>query len=173
MSMRQKLGEDFYRRDVLDVAPDLLGKILVRKFDENTIIRSQIIETEAYRGQEDLACHASRGRTPRTEIMFHRGGFIYVYLIYGMYWMLNIVSGFTDVPQAVLIRGLADVSGPGRITKQLQVDRSFYGEDLCRSTRLWIENHDGSLNIHTGPRIGIDYAGEYWKNRPWRFTMSL
>ena len=120
MSIRQKLGQDFYRRDVLDVAPDLLGKTLVRKFDENTIFRSRITETEAYRGQEDLACHASRGRTARTEVMFYRGGFIYVYLIYGMYWMLNIVSGLEDVPQAVLIRGLADVSGPGRITKQLQ-----------------------------------------------------
>ncbi len=84
MSKSQKLGKDFYCRDVLEVAPDLLGKTLVRKFDENKIIRSRITEAEAYRGKEDQACHASRGRTARTEIMFHRGGFIYVYLINGM-----------------------------------------------------------------------------------------
>ena len=173
MGINQKLGEDFYLRDVLEVAPDLMGKTLVRKINDATIFRSRIIEAEAYRGQEDLACHASRGRTARTEIMFHRGGLIYVYLIYGIYWMLNIVTGPPGVPQAVLIRGLVDVRGPGRITKQLQINRNFYGEDLCSSARLWIENHDGRVSIQTGPRIGVDYAGEYWKNRPWSFTTNL
>ena len=172
MGKSQKLGEGFYSRDVLEVAPDLLGKTLVRKFDETTIIRCRITEAEAYRGKEDQACHASRGRTARTEIMFHRGGFIYVYLIYGMYWMLNIVTGPPDEPQAVLVRGLDDVFGPGRITKKLEINRSFYGEDLCHSNRLWIENNDSPVNIQTGPRIGIDYAGGYWKNRPWRFILS-
>jgi DNA-3-methyladenine glycosylase len=173
MNRNQKLGEGFFRRDVLEVAPDLLGKTLVRRFDDNTIFRSRITQTEAYRGQEDLACHASKGRTARTEIMYHKGGFAYVYLIYGMYWMLNFVTGPPDFPQAVLIRGLADVYGPGRITRQLQVNRSFYGEDLCRSGRIWIEAHEGPVDIQTGPRIGIDYSGDYWKNVPWCFTTNI
>ena len=169
----QKLGEDFYKRDVLIVASDLIGKLLVRKYNQTEIIRSRINEVEAYRGQEDLACHASRGRTPRTEIMYHSGGLIYVYLIYGMYWLMNVVTGLTDEPQAVLIRGLADIDGPGRITKKLKIEKNFYGEDLCSSDRLWIENHNGPVNIEAGPRIGIDYAGEYWNNKPWRFTGDL
>ena len=169
----QKLGEDFYKRDALIVASDLIGKLLVRKYDQTEIIRSRINEVEAYRGKEDLACHASRGRTPRTEIMYHNGGLIYVYLIYGMYWLLNVVTGLADEPQAVLIRGLADIEGPGRVTKKLKIEKSFYGEDLCSSDRLWVENHNGPVNIKAGPRIGVDYAGEYWKNKPWRFTGDL
>ena len=173
MIQGQKLDEDFYKRDVLIVASELIGKLLVRKYNETEIIRSRINEVEAYRGQEDLACHASRGRTPRTEIMYHGGGLIYVYLIYGMYWLLNVVTGLADEPQAVLIRGLEDIDGPGRITKKLKIEKSFYGEDLCSSDRLWVENHNGPVNIKAGPRIGVDYAGEYWKNKPWRFTGDL
>ena len=173
MIQGQKLDEDFYKRDVLIVASELIGKLLVRKYNETEIIRSRINEVEAYRGQEDLACHASSGRTPRTEIMYHAGGLIYVYLIYGMYWLLNVVTGLADEPQAVLIRGLADIDGPGRITKKLKIEKSFYGEDLCSSDRLWVENHNGPVNIKAGPRIGVDYAGEYWKNKPWRFTGDL
>jgi len=160
----------FYGRDVLEVAPGLLGKTLVRKLGGKKIFYGRITEVEAYRGEEDLACHASKGRTKRTEIMYQRGGFVYIYLIYGMYWMLNIVTAREDVPQAVLIRGVAGVVGPGRITRHLQISGDFYGEDLCSSERLWIENHDETVQIHTSPRIGIDSAGEYWKNKPWRFT---
>ena len=170
MKVGKRLAENFYLRDVLDVAPDLIGKFLVRQYSESMIFRSRIIEVEAYRGRDDLACHASKGRTRRTEVMFLDGGLVYVYLVYGMYWMLNFVTGVKDDPQAVLIRGLADITGPGRITRKLQIDGSFYGESLFRSDRLWVENHGGPVNIHTGPRIGIDYAGEYWKNKPWRFT---
>ncbi len=168
-----RLGEEFYRRDVLEVAPELVGKLLVRKMEGNGLYSSRIIEVEAYRGEEDLACHASIGRTKRTEIMYHVGGMVYVYLIYGMYWMLNIVTGNSNDPQAVLIRGLTAVSGPGRITRKLNIDSSFYGEDLSRSDRLWIEDNTDTLTMNAGPRIGIDYAGEYWKNRPWRFTGDL
>lgn len=99
-----KLDASFFNRDVLEVAPDLLGCTLVRDFGNGNIQRFTITELEAYRGEEDLACHASKGRTPRTEIMYHTGGYIYVYLIYGMYWMLNLVTGSNDEPQAVLIR---------------------------------------------------------------------
>jgi DNA-3-methyladenine glycosylase len=98
-----KLAREFFTRDVLTVAPELLGKILVCK-SEGEFLRYRITETEAYRGAEDLACHACKGRTARTEAMFHTGGVLYVYLIYGMYWMLNVVTGIENEPQAVLIR---------------------------------------------------------------------
>jgi len=91
--MTDRLSPDFFLRDVLEVAPALIGKLLVRQFDDGRIERYRITEVEAYRGAEDLACHASKGRTPRTEIMFQEGGTVYVYLIYGMYWLLNLVTG--------------------------------------------------------------------------------
>jgi DNA-3-methyladenine glycosylase len=165
----KKLSGEFFIRDVLDVAPDLPGKTLVIRLSDGTIGRFRITEVEAYRGAEDKACHACRGRTPRTEIMYHEGGRLYVYLIYGMYWMLNIVTGKDNDPQAILIRGIENWAGPGKLTKFLGIDRSFYGEDLVTSERIWVEDAGVKPAIKTGPRIGIDYAGEYWKSRPWRF----
>lgn len=164
-----KMGRDFYTGDVLEVAPGLLGKTLAIKTADSIVKRFTIIETEAYRGTGDKACHASRGRTPRTDVMFQEGGRLYVYFVYGMYWMLNVVTGKENDPQAVLIRALDSCTGPGRVARLLGIDRSFYGEDLATSERIWIE--DGGLRPEylTGPRIGIDYAGEYWKNVPWRF----
>ena len=169
-----KLQKDFFARDVLEVAPDLLGKILVRKFNNGYTQKFIINEVEAYRGCEDLACHASKGKTARTEIMYHNGGHVYVYLIYGMYWMLNIVTGEENTPQAVLIRGISDLNGPGKLTKALQIDKSFYGENLMLSDRLWIENKisDKKKSYITTPRIGIDYAGDVWKNKSWRFVLE-
>jgi len=164
------LATEFFQQDVLQLAPALLGKILVRKFDDGTIERFRITETEAYRGEEDKACHAAKGRTQRTEVMYHQGGKIYVYLIYGMYWMLNIVSGKENEPQAVLIRGVEKISGPGRIGKKLMLDKSFYGETLP-SSRIWIEDDNTTPEYITTPRIGIDYAEE-WKDLEWRFVVS-
>lgn len=167
-----RLQHDFFVRDVLEVAPELLGKNLVRKVD-NQIEKYLITEVEAYRGEKDLACHASKGRTPRTEIMYHNGGLVYVYLIYGMYWMLNIVTSVNETPQAVLIRGIKGFNGPGKLTKKLNIDKSFYGEDLINSERIWIESNEdfNDIKIKTTPRIGIDYAGD-WKHKPWRFIIS-
>ena len=108
-----RLPSDFFLRDVLVVAPELIGKRLVRRWPDGTSNSYIISETEAYRGGEDKACHASKGKTPRTEVMFRKGGILYMYLIYGMYWMLNVVTEQRDVPQAVLIRGLKELSGPG------------------------------------------------------------
>lgn len=167
--MARRLELDFYNRDVLEVAPDLVGKTLARSFDDGLIQRFTITEVEAYRGAEDLACHASKGRTQRTEVMFHHGGLVYVYLIYGMYWMLNVVTGETNNPQAVLIRGLEDCYGPGRLTKKLMIDKDFYGENLMKSSRLWIEENNHKYTINNAPRIGVDYAGELWSSKPWRF----
>ena len=113
--MNDRLPLDFYLRDVLEVAPALIGKLLVRRFEDGRIEKYRIIETEAYRGVEDRACHASKGRTPRTNVMFHEGGRVYVYLIYGMYWMLNLVAGHEGEPHAVLIRGVEGFSGPGLV----------------------------------------------------------
>ena len=165
-----KLGQDFFSRDVLEVAPDLLGKVLVRRFENGKLFTSRITEVEAYRGVEDKACHASKGRTSRTEIMYHTGGSVYVYLIYGIYWMLNFVTGDRNEPQAVLIRGLGAITGPGRITRRLEIGSDFYGENLAGSERLWVENSGQQVRVQTGPRIGIDYAGEPWKTLPWRYV---
>ncbi len=170
--MYRKLADVFFQRDVLKVAPDLLGKIIVRKFDDQTLARYKITEVEAYRGIEDLACHASKGKTPRTEVMFREGGLVYVYLIYGIYWMLNIVTGKIDEPSAVLIRGVENIPGPGRVGKALQLDKSFYGENLLTSERIWIENSNQPVNYKTTPRIGIDYAGEPWISKPWRYLVA-
>ena len=171
--MSKRLDRSFYSRDVLEVAPELLGQQLVKVASDGTRSSYVITETEAYRGGEDLACHASKGRTPRTEVMFGEGGHLYMYLIYGMYWMMNVVCGPEGAPQAVLFRGLREVSGPGRLSRLVEVDRAFYGEDLVCSDRIWIEHSGPPASYTTGPRIGIDYAGEPWKDMPWRFLMNL
>jgi len=165
------LSPDFFLRDVLDVAPDLLGKVLVRRFEDGWIERYHIIETEAYRGVEDVACHASKGRTPRTEVMFQEGGTVYVYLIYGMYWLLNLVTGNEGDASAVLIRGIEGCSGPGRVGRKLQLDKTFYGESLINSSRIWVEDADPVTEIKTSKRIGIGYSGEEWANKLWRFYL--
>jgi DNA-3-methyladenine glycosylase len=166
-----RLPSEFFTTDVLTVAPGLIGKTLLRIRESGEISEHIITETEAYRGIDDKACHASKGRTPRTEVMFESGGVLYMYLIYGMYWMLNVVTSVKDVPQAVLIRGIEDVSGPGRLTRSLALDKSFNGEELFSSERIWIEDSNVKSEYTTHPRIGVDYAGEYWKNKRWRFLI--
>jgi len=168
--MNDRLPLDFFLRDVLEVAPALIGKLLVRQFDDGRIEKFRITETEAYRGIEDLACHASKGRTPRTEVMFRQGGTVYVYLIYGMYWMLNMVVGEENIPEAVLIRGIEGFSGPGRVGRVLQLDRSFYGENLAASSRIWVEDAEPLSEIKISKRIGVEYSGEEWANKLWRFS---
>ncbi len=167
----RRLEREFFTRDVLNVAPDLLLKLLAIRTKNGDIRRFSISETEAYRGSDDRACHASKGRTPRTDIMFHEGGRLYVYFVYGMYWMLNIVTGNDNDPQAVLIRGFENCSGPGRVTKLLGIDRSYYGEDLTSSSRIWIEDPGIKPVYKTSPRIGINYAGEPWKSKLWRYYL--
>lgn len=162
------VDNDFFSGDALDVAPLLVGKIVVRRFDDGSLQRYRITETEAYRGEEDLACHASKGRTARTEVMYHRGGKVYVYLIYGIYWMLNFVTSQENYPAAVLIRSLEGIGGPGRVGKALQLNRSFYGEDLTLSNRIWVEDDGFKPVIVANARIGVDYAGE-WALKKWRF----
>ena len=167
-----RLSKTYFTHDVIEIAPDLLGKMLVRVFKDGTRKEYLITETEAYRGKEDLACHASKGRTARTEVMFQEGGVVYVYLIYGMYWLLNIVTGEKNHPQAVLIRGLKEIDGPGRVGRQLQLDSSFYGEDLTQSKRIWIEDGLEVVNYTADKRVGVDYAGDQWANKLWRFVLD-
>jgi len=168
--MEHKLPESFFQRSALEIAPELLGKYLVRRFDSGDIHRFRITDVEVYLGEEDKACHASKGRTPRTELLYHKGGVIYVYFIYGIHWLLNIVTGNENEPQGIMIRGVEGIDGPGRVGKYLQLDKSFYGESIS-GDRLWIEDSDEKPAYKTGPRIGIDYAGE-WKDMPWRFLIK-
>ena len=171
MNMSNRLNSSFFRRGVLEVAPELLGKIIVRKFEDGRIEKFVITEVEAYSGDGDLACHASKGKTARNEVMFREGGLVYVYFIYGMYWMLNFVTGEENDASAVLIRGVQGISGPGRVGKALQLDNSFYGENLETSNRIWVEDCAVSHEFVTTPRIGINYSGEPWISKPWRFVL--
>lgn len=171
--MGNKLQKSFFTRDVLEVAPDLLGKAIVRVFPDQSVNEFLITEVEAYRGEEDLACHASKGRTNRTEIMYHDGGFIYIYLIYGMHYMLNFVTSVQDNPQAVLIRGVDQTFGPGRVAKLLQINKTLNTQSVLSSPEIWIEDKGWKADYSTDVRVGIDYAGNYWKNKPWRYISSI
>lgn len=169
MAFTQTLKPAFFQRDALLVAPELLGKLLVRSYEDGTISRFRITEVEVYRGEEDLACHASKGRTKRTEVMYHNGGKIYVYLIYGIYWMLNLVTNTESFPAAILIRGVKGINGPGKLGKALLLDQSFYGKIIQKRSSLWLEDDGVVHSFMTTPRIGIDSAGE-WKSKLWRFV---
>lgn len=167
--MRRVVRPDFFARTADVVAPDLLGKFLVR--DRAAYL---ITETEAYDGFEDKASHASRGRTKRTEVMFGRPGHWYVYLIYGMHEMLNIVTGPESYPSAVLIRAVEGIEGPGKLTRALGITRSLNGRLATRATGLWIEDRGvaiASADIVSAPRVGVGYAGE-WAEKEWRFTIQ-
>ncbi|MGN0676868.1 MAG: DNA-3-methyladenine glycosylase [Ruminococcus sp.] len=164
-----KLDKEFFHRDCLEVAPDLVGKIIVHRLSDGTEIRAVITETEAYRGEEDKACHASKGRTPRTELLYGESGIIYIYLCYGMHWLMNIITGEKDFPQGVLLRAGKNLTGPAKLTKYLKIDKSLNGKNIYSNPDIWIEDDGFRPKIKTAPRVGIDYAGEYWKNVEWRF----
>ena len=160
-----------YHVDAVTAAKALIGVFLCRRLDDGTVLRRRITETEAYCGEEDTACHAHKGRTPRTDVMYSPGGCAYIYLCYGMHEMLNIVTGVEGRPEAVLIRGIEGASGPGRLTKLLQIDRTLNREDLIASKRLWLESDGASFKFTAAPRIGIAYASKRDQSRKWRFTL--
>jgi DNA-3-methyladenine glycosylase len=170
--MIKPLSLSFYARDAESVAKELLGQTLVVKLN-SLEKRSRIVETEAYVGIHDLACHAAKGKTKRTEIMFGEAGRAYIYLIYGLHNMLNIVTSIKDDPQAVLIRAVEpltyadDTKGPGKLCKVLGISRLHNGESLLGS-KLWLEKSKVPKTIVTTKRIGVDYAKE-WKDAPLRF----
>ena len=170
------LPQSYFDRPTLVVARSLVGKYLIRENGKGTIA-GKIIEVEAYIGAEDKACHASKGRTARTEVLFGPPGMAYVYLIYGMYDMLNVVTERTDFPAAVLIRAIEVngelIDGPGKLCRALEVDRSLHQLDLTQGQSLWFEDRGSkvsSKHVGTFPRIGVDYAGA-WAKKPWRFRL--
>ncbi len=168
-----RLTEQDYGVDAVTMAKALLGKVLCRRLDDGKVVRVRIVETEAYFSEEDTACHAHKGRTPRTDVMYAPGGCAYVYLCYGMHSMLNIVTGPAEHPEAVLIRGVEGASGPGRVTKALQITRELNRENLVKSRRLWIEADCSETPRFTAtPRIGIGYASKRDQSRKWRFLIA-
>ena len=187
-----KLGLEFYQRDGVNVAYDLLGKLLIRELEGQKII-TKIVETEAYIGPEDKGCHAYQNkRTKRTEVMFGRAGYAYVYLIYGMYNCLNIVTAKKGKPEAVLIRAVELIegldiireyrdikskkveeltNGPGKLCQALAIDRDLNGYDMVNGGKLYILDSDEKVEVVTDKRINIDYAEEY-RDKLWRFYIK-
>ena len=162
------------RKKTVALARWLLGKHLVRRFADGCVEARMILETEAYDGERDLACHARVGRTARTEVMYAAGGVWYVYLCYGIHDMLNLVVGPEGWPAAVLIRGVEGASGPGRVTKTLAIDRKLNRTTATHETSgLWLEDRGVRVprkSVTATPRVGVDYAGPVWAKKPWRFT---
>ncbi|MBS0150036.1 MAG: DNA-3-methyladenine glycosylase [Nitrospira sp.] len=174
--MPRILTQAYFNRSTLTVARSLIGKYLMRESGQETIV-GKIIEVEAYIGTEDKACHASKGRTPRTEVLFGPPGMSYVYLIYGMYHMLNVVTERIEFPAAVLIRAIEVegvlIDGPGKLCRELSIDRSLHQVDMTEGRSLWFEDRGERIierQIGMFPRIGVDYAGE-WAKKPWRFRL--
>jgi DNA-3-methyladenine glycosylase len=171
------LPKTFYDRDAELVAPDLLGKLLVHRFDREQRV-GRIVETEAYLGPHDLAAHSSRGKTARTEVMFGPPGHAYVYFIYGMHHCLNVVTGPGDHASAVLLRALEPVenlesaSGPGRLCRAMQIDRGLNGHDLSGGELFLAEPVKPlqPFEIAARPRVGVDYAGK-WAQKLLRFII--
>ena len=163
-----RLNAETYKMRAPELAPYLLGKLLCVKRDGKTV-RARICETECYFGESDTACHAHRGRTERTKTLYMEGGAAYVYLCYGIHYLLNVVSGEKDFPEAVLIRGVEEARGPGRATKYLGVDKRYNGISLIDSDEIWIEDDGVSVRYRLDKRVGIDYASEEDRDRLWRF----
>ncbi len=174
------LPRPFYERTALRVARALLGKVLVHRTREGTRA-GRIVETEAYIGKQDLACHAAKGRTARTEVMFGPAGHAYVYFVYGMHWCFNVVTGPEGVAAAVLVRGLEPLAGipqevrtdgPARLTRALGIGRPENGLDLTTSSLRILDGPPPLKgSIQRGPRVGVDYAGR-WAKRPFRFWVE-
>ncbi|MCX7779238.1 MAG: DNA-3-methyladenine glycosylase [Patescibacteria group bacterium] len=186
--MKKRLTRNFFTRPTLIVAKDLLGKFLVRKFG-NKILAGKVVETEAYLGPQDKASHGYRmKKTTRNKAEYLIGGHIYIYLVYGLYWQLNISTEKAGLPRCILIRALEPVmiknktlnkkkitNGPGKLCQWLKLNQSFYGEDLIKSQRIWLEDCGIKIKreeIAMSKRIGIDYAGRYWANRKLRFYLK-
>jgi DNA-3-methyladenine glycosylase len=184
------LSRDFYDRPTLQVARALLGGRLVRILDGQRLA-GILLETEAYVGEDDLACHARSGRTRRNAPMYGPPGHAYVYFTYGMHWMLNVVTEAEGFPAAVLLRAVqpvegieilsarrrgGDTGGPARLTQALAVEGLHNGLDLCtREAGLWIETGEpvAGTDVLTGPRVGLATVPEPWKSLPWRFRVKV
>ena len=179
-----RLDRGAFNRPTLQVARDLVGKFIVRNYQDRQF-SAMITEVEAYKGPQDRACHAYKGlRTRRVEPLYGEGGTVYVYLVYGLHWLLNFSTAGKDKPEGVLIRGILTdpaterrlILGPGRVTRYLKIDKSLDGMDATESKRIWLEDRGVRIapaSIRKGPRIGIDFAGPYWGVRLWRFWIDV
>jgi DNA-3-methyladenine glycosylase len=170
--MRKVLDEDFFERDARVVARELLGKYLVRRV-RGKARAYKIIETEAYLGPHDLASHARHGKTKRNAVMHGPPGRWYIYFVYGMHYLLNIVTGPEGEPSGVLIRGVEGLPRPGVLTRTLRTDLALNAKKAASASGLWIEDRGERVaprSIKTTPRIGIGYAGA-WAKKPLRFLL--
>lgn len=167
--MKKILNKNFFNRATLIVAEDLLGKFLVRQRGKK-VEAFMITEVEAYDGFKDKASHGARGRNKRSEMMFGPPGYWFIYLTYGMYWMMNLVTGPKDYPAAVLIRGVKEISGPGKLTRELKIDKKLNNKLVSKKSGLWVEDRGAKVKkFRRTARIGIDFAGPYWAKRKYRF----
>lgn len=168
-----KLNYDFFNRDVLKVAPELVGKTLVHVVDGEER-RLMITETEAYKGTDDTACHAHKGKTERTRILWEKAGTVYVYICYGIHFLMNIVTGDEGDPQAVLIRACeGKYNGPGKLTKHLGINMDANWQSIVNSDTIWIEDTGIKAKIRRDKRVGIGYARQKDIDRPWRYIMKM
>lgn len=166
----KRLDYEFFHRPCLEVSRDLVGKILVHKTPEGEK-RLRITETEAYCGETDTACHAHKGRTNRTEVLYADAGTIYVYLCYGVHNLMNIITGDVDDPQGVLIRACEGAPGPGRLTKALGITRAHNRRSIVDDPEIWIEDDAARFEIETAKRVRIGYASQDDQDRLWRFIL--
>lgn len=179
-----RLNRETFNQPTLRVARDLLGKFIVRS-DEGRRLSAMIAEVEAYKGPGDRACHAYQGRrTARVEPLYCDGGTVYVYLVYGIHWLLNFSTAGAGKPEGVLVRAIvADPSGerklfvgPGRVTQYLKIDKRLNGADAVDSKQIWLEDRGVRIpakSVRKGPRVGVDFAGPYWAARAWRFWIDV
>ena len=180
--MRRRLGRSAFNRPTLKVARDLLGKFIVRRYRGRRRI-AMISEVEAYKGPADQASHAAGGRrTARVEPLYDDGGTVYVYLVYGIHWLLNFSTAGRGRPEGVLVRGIFTdtgsvrrfVAGPGNVTRHLKIGKKLDGADATVSKELWIEDRGVRIparSVIRGPRVGVEYAGRHWAAKPWRFRI--
>ncbi|MDP4134041.1 MAG: DNA-3-methyladenine glycosylase [Bacillota bacterium] len=166
-----RLTEEYYLQSAKVLAKDLLGKVLCVR-NNKEIMKLRITETECYFSESDTACHAHKGKTERTKILYKKGGRAYVYLCYGMYNLFNVVTGEEDLPQAVLIRGVEGYDGPGKLAKAMGIDRRFNDADLTTSEDIWIEDWgEKKPKFKRDKRVGIGYASEKDQERLWRYIV--
>ncbi len=181
--MRRRFGRNAFNRPTLKVARDLLGKFIVRRYRGRRHI-AMIAEVEAYKGPADQASHAAGDRrTARVEPLYDDGGTVYVYLVYGLHWLLNFSTAGRGRPEGVLVRGIFAgtgsarrlIAGPGNVTRHLKIGKKLDGADATVSKELWIEDRGARIparSITRGPRVGVEYAGHYWAAKPWRYRVA-
>ena len=170
--MREINDIEYFRQDTISLAKNLIGKWIVTKIDGKEV-KAQISETEAYLGVIDSACHTYKGkRTPRTEPMWNDGGTIYIYLCYGLHYLLNIVSKNVGEPEAVLIRATLEANGPAKLTKYLNIDKRLNGCSIVNNESIKILDDGNNYNYISKPRVGIDYAEPKDREACLRFVIS-